>query len=152
MRIQPAISRSRAQAAFSLLEVMIAIAIFFVAIFAILDLIGQGVRAAHSLSRVEAGPTAGMVAAQQLTMTNKLEEGFDSGDFEEFPDYTWEMEKQLFFTNGLFQVNIFVYHDKVLSSSLSNIIVYMPDSDLGVGSSGNVGSGGLGGQRGSSRR
>jgi len=64
--------RGREQRAFSLLEVMIAIGIFFMAAFAILGLVSSSLEYARRLQRpmVEAGAVAG-----ELSLTNKLVEG-----------------------------------------------------------------------------
>jgi hypothetical protein len=92
--------------AFSLLEVMIACGIFFMAIFAILALVSGTLRNARSLRRVDLD--AGMVAAQ-VCKTNKLYEGTESGDFGNlFPDCSWETDTAEIGTNGLFQVDIIV--------------------------------------------
>ena len=72
--------RRATQAAFTLIEVVIAVAIFFMAMFAILGVLSTELHAASILRNN--GPTAGMVAGQ-LSLTNKLEEGSDSGDFGE---------------------------------------------------------------------
>ena len=81
-RITPRASRPRrsrrSRTAFSLLEVMIACGIFFMAVFAILAMVSSVLRNARSLRRVELD--AGMVAAQ-VCNTNKLYEGTESGDF-----------------------------------------------------------------------
>lgn len=119
--------------AFTLLEVMIAVAIFFMAIFAILALVTQTIKAAHLLTR--AGPTAGMVAAQ-LSLTNKLEEGVMSGSFDDiaaglYPDYDWSAETIFYASNGLFQVDIGVFHKGVLDSSTS-VLMYRPESPAGL--------------------
>src|SRR5437588_6583047 len=98
----------RGDSAFTLLEVMIACGIFFIAIFAILALVASTLRNAQVLRRVDVD--AGMVAAQ-LFKTNRLYEGSESGDFGNiFPDYSWEtMTQEAFpFTNGLWQVDIVV--------------------------------------------
>ena len=63
-------------AGFTLLEVVIAIAIFFIAIFAILDLTSRCLRSARSLQHSTV--TASSLAAE-LSLTNKLTEGFESG-------------------------------------------------------------------------
>lgn len=100
----PRIPRSRS--AFSLLEVMVAGGIFFMAIFAILAMIANVLRNARSLRRAELD--AGMVAAQ-VGNTNKLYEGVQSGDFGNlYPGYSWEAETLEAATNGLFQVDIVV--------------------------------------------
>ena len=122
--------------AFTLLEVMIAIGIFFAATFAILAVVGQCLRSARSLS--QNAPTPGMVAAQQLSLTNQLEEGFDSGDFEDiaagiYPDYTWDMQTIFYASNGLYQVDITVYHKDKMDSSMS-VLAYKPESATGLSS------------------
>ena len=73
--------RGREQRAFSLLEVMIAIGIFFMAVFAILGLVSSSLENARRLQRpiVDASPVAGY-----LLQTNVLVEGVyeaDLGDF-----------------------------------------------------------------------
>jgi len=94
--------------AFSLLEVMIACAIFFMAVFAILAMVSSVLRNARSLRRIPLD--AGMVAAQ-IANTNKLYEGSQSGDFGNmYQDYSWEADtyEPPGGTNGLFQVDIIV--------------------------------------------
>ena len=73
--------------AFTLLEVMIAVAIFFMASFAVLTLMSQNLRAARTLGSVNV--TAARLAAE-LSLTNRLEDGVESGDFGElYPGLTW---------------------------------------------------------------
>ena len=92
--------------AFTLLEVMIALGIFFMAVFAILALVSSTLRNARGLQRGDVD--AGMVAAQ-LFKTNRLTEGTDSGDFGDvYPDFSWQTEAFEADTNGLWQVNIIV--------------------------------------------
>jgi len=97
---------TRVTRAFTLMEVMIACGIFFMAVFAILALVSNTLRNARSLRYMQVD--AGMVASQ-LFKTNRLSEGVESGDFgEAYRDYNWEMssyEHELF-TNGLVEVNI----------------------------------------------
>ena len=94
-------------AAFSLLEVMIAMGIFFVARFSILALTSQNLAAARRLQRHE--PDITMLAAQ-LSLTNRLEEGFDSGDFgETIPDCLWSRTITEVASNGLFRVDFTVH-------------------------------------------
>ena len=95
------------QAAFTLMEVMIAVAIFFMAMFTILSVLSSSLHAASILRN--SGPTAGMVAAQ-LSLTNKLEEGSDSGAFDDVPfyhdmGYRWISRTTEAATNGLFLVD-----------------------------------------------
>src|SRR5262245_64136665 len=77
--------------AFTLLEVMIACGIFFIAVFAILALVSNTLRNAQRLRRVQVD--AGIVCAQ-LFRTNRITEGIESGDLSDFgyPDYTWQTE------------------------------------------------------------
>src|SRR5258708_14490344 len=101
MRLNP-----KSQAAFSLLEVMIAMGIFFVAIFGILELTSQNLVAARRLQRHDVDIS---VLAAQLSLTNRLEEGFDSGDFGEmFPGVVWSRSITEVSSNGLFRVDFTV--------------------------------------------
>jgi hypothetical protein len=120
------ISRFR-RAAFSLLEVMIACGIFFMAIFAILGLISTILRNARGLRRVDVD--AGMVAAQ-VCKTNKLFEGTESGDFGNlYPDYSWETYTSEVATNHLFQVDITVRRRGLQNpADTMSIWVYAPES------------------------
>ena len=67
------------------MEVMIAVAIFFMAMFTILAVLSSSLHAASLLR--SSGPTAGMVAAQlaATALTNNFEEGSDSGNFNDIP-------------------------------------------------------------------
>lgn len=117
----------RGTLAFTLLEVMIALGIFFMALFAILGVVTQGLRSARSLNQV--GPTAGMVAAE-TAMTNRLYEGVESRDFGDlYPDYSWTREISLFGTNGLFEVNIAVLKGNQVHSTLT-LLLFRPESPL----------------------
>ena len=129
-RFRPSAIESRRLLAFTLLEVMIATAIFFMAVFSILALVTQCLRSAHGLNRN--APTPGMVMAESnIALTNKLEEGFNSDDFGDlYPDYEWETYTTLL-TNGFFQVDVSVYHDGNLDSSMS-VYAYKPESATGL--------------------
>jgi len=101
--------RQRPVTAFTLMEVMIACGIFFLAIFAILALVSNTLRNARALRHVEVD--AGMVAAQ-IFKTNRLKEGIESGDFgDAYRDYSWEMESREhdLYTNGLWTVDIALF-------------------------------------------
>jgi type II secretion system protein I len=121
--------------AFSLLEVMIAIAVFFVAVFAILALVSQSLDNARRLQR----PTidAGLLAAQ-LSLTNSLVEGTESGDLgdllgDAYKGYTWTREIVEAQSNKLFQVNFAIQHnggDKPVVSQTS-VLFYRPQSPAG---------------------
>lgn len=135
MRIAPLTHRAggrlkrsgRAGNAFTLLEVMIAVAIFVMAMFAILNLVTQNLRAARSLKSYT--PHAGCLAAG-LVLSNTLAEGTEIGDFEDlfpsqFPDHTWAREITWAGSNGLFQVDFMIYRKGETESSLT-ILVYKP--------------------------
>ena len=132
-RLSPTPWRSQPlQRAFSLLEVMIACGIFFMAVFSILAMVSSVLRNARSLRRTELD--AGMVAAQ-VTRTNKLFEGTESGDFGNlYPDYSWETDTYEVQTNGLYQVDIVVrrrgLHQPV---DVMSILVHSPESQTGIG-------------------
>jgi Tfp pilus assembly protein PilV len=127
-RLTPSSSRCwRSQTAFSLLEVMIAGALFFMAIFAILAMMSSVLRNARSLRRTDLD--AGMVAAQ-VCNTNKLYEGSQSGDFGNlYPGCSWETDTYEAATNGLFQVDIVVRRRGVQQPVDSmSIFLFRPDS------------------------
>jgi len=95
------------QGGFTLLEVMIAMAVFFIVVFAILNVVVQSLGAARALQTRHAD--AGMVAAE-LSLTNQLEEGYETGDFGEiYPNYRWERQITEVGSNGLFQVDFAVF-------------------------------------------
>src|SRR5215203_1545679 len=94
------------RSAFTLLEVMIALGIFFMAVFTILALVSNTLRNARSLRRPQVD--AGMAAAV-YTATNRFYIGSSSGDFEDvLKDYSWEAETYEFedYTNGLLRADI----------------------------------------------
>jgi len=124
--------RSRSQTAFSLLEVMIACGIFFMAIFAILAMVSSVLRNARFLRVVEVD--AGMVATQ-IYKTNKLSEGIESGDFGKLlQDYSWETSTFQVETNGLFQVDIVVHRRGVQNPvDTMSIWLYAPESQQAGG-------------------
>jgi len=132
-RVAPRVSRItrcvpwRSRTGFSLLEVMIACGVFFMAVFAILAMVSSVLRNARGLRRVDLD--AGMVAAQ-VSNTNKLYEGSQSGDFGKmYPDCSWESETVEVATNGLFQVDIIVRRRGVPKPvDAMSIWLYRPDS------------------------
>lgn len=118
----------RAIRAFSLIEVMIAIAIFFMCSFVILALVSSGLRTARLLRTTR--PNAGMLAAE-MTLTNQLEEGMEEGDFGRmYPEYTWAKETSEAGTNGLWQVDFAIYRrgQRSQPDSTMSILLYSPGS------------------------
>jgi len=123
-----AVRKQEGVRAFSLMEVMIAIALFFMASFVILALVSSGLRTARMLRTTR--PNAGMLAAE-MTLTNQLEEGVESGDFGNmYREYTWTKETSEAGTNGLWQVDFAIFRrgqGQVPDSTMS-ILVYSPNS------------------------
>jgi Flp pilus assembly protein TadG len=105
MIIRPGKRFSRRRRGFSLLEVMIAAGIFFMASFAILALVSQSLRGARALQRppVDAGMAASIILA-----TNRFELGTRTRDFEDdaLRDYSWTEEVYEVGTNGLLGIDI----------------------------------------------
>src|SRR2546428_493102 len=85
--------------AFTLIEVMIALGIFFMAVFTILALVSNILRNARGLQRPQID--AGLAAAIYVN-TNKFPEGIVSGELgDSLPDYRYEIATHEFSTNGL---------------------------------------------------
>jgi len=131
-------SRNEKQAggfAFTLIEVMIAMFIFFMVVFTILGVIANALRNARMLQRKSVD--AGMVAAQ-VTLTNVLTEQLETGDFEDlcpgvYPDYGWTRDVYEVGTNSLFQVDMIVQRrsgNAPVESKLS-ILLFRPGSPPG---------------------
>jgi len=128
MNLQPTSQRS--VSAFSLMEVMIALGIFFMAVFTILALVSNTLRNARALQRIEV--EAAMVAAD-LTKTNRYTEGSESGDFGDFArDYSYRYETYEAATNGLWRADI-VLQRRGLSqpADTMSILLFSPESSTG---------------------
>jgi hypothetical protein len=124
-----------ARRAFTLLEVMFAVAAFFAASFAILALVSTSLGSARLLQRpmVDGGELAG-----QLSLTNSLVEGDGSGDLSEllgkkYEDYMWTYDIREVQTNKLFQIDFIIQRnsgDKPVVSKMS-ILLFRPASPAG---------------------
>jgi type II secretion system protein I len=94
---------------FTLLEVMIAMAVFFIVVFAVLGVVVQSMGAARALQRPQPDFS---ILASQVALSNVLEEGSESGDFgdlgDEYKDYVWDRQIVEVGSNGLFQVDFAV--------------------------------------------
>jgi type II secretion system protein I len=121
----------RPDAAFTLMEVMIAMAVFSVVVIAILGMVVQSLNAARRLQKPMPDFS---ILASTLTLSNVLEEGFESGDFQElgkeYEGYTWERQIIEVGSNGLFQVDFMIFDNRKRGShevteSLS-ILMYKP--------------------------
>jgi len=148
MRIQPRTlgaelaQRASRMRAFSLLEVMIAVGIFFLALFSILGLVSQMLRNARAI-QMKKGVDCGMVASQ-TSNTNKLTEELRSGDFEEiYQGYEWTTDTYEVNSNALFHVDMIVQRgsgNAPVESKMS-ILLYRPESPPGSISKGGGGIG-----------
>ena len=122
-------------AGFTLLEVMFAVVAFCTATFAILALVSQSIDMARRLQRpmVDSG-----LVASQLSLTNKLIEGTESGDLgellgDEYKGYTYDYAVDEAQTNKLFQMVIALQsnqHGKPVVSKMT-VLFYRPDSPPG---------------------
>ena len=120
------------QRAFTLLEVMIASGIFFMATFAILALVAQSLRNARALERNEAN--AGMAAAMvyDIVKTNRMDEGAGNGDFGNlYPEYSYDYEWHPYQTNGLLEVDLVLNRrgNKLPADSLV-FLVFNPNTQI----------------------
>ena len=99
---------------FSLIEVTIAMGIFFICMFGLLSLTTQSLNTARRLEFVE--PDIGWVASE-LSLTNVVEEGFETGDFgDHYPGWNWTRDVYMYPVleefdgdiddQGLYQVDI----------------------------------------------
>jgi len=121
---------ARATTAFTLIEVMIAIAIFFMCMFAILGIFGAGLHSALLLRRD--GPTPGMIASE-LSLSNELDEGTLSGDFGDmYPNYRWTTDVSEAATNGLYRLDISVIAPQGTVDSTMSILLYRPQQGGGL--------------------
>ncbi len=116
--------------AFTLLEVMIAIGIFFMCVFVILELVSTNLRHIQHLQK----PTVDIGSlASELSLTNKLEEGGDAGNFGSlYPGVSWSREITMVGTNGLFQVDFTVQDGAGGGQSRLSIFLYRPESKHGI--------------------
>src|SRR5688572_30351818 len=108
MRIRPTTKDERS--AFTILEVMIALAIFFACVFSILTLVSQSLRAARSLRPVNLDARS---ALAMLSLSNRLEVGPIPFEIKlafekENPGLILEGEIFEFDTNGLYRVDFYV--------------------------------------------
>jgi type II secretory pathway pseudopilin PulG len=134
-----------ARRAFSLLEVMIAIGIFFMASFAILGLISSSLANARRLQRPCIDASA---LLSQLSLTNKLVEGIYTGNLGDslgkaYQNYRWTGEIREVASNKLFQADFIIqtaYGSRAVVSRTTTLF-YRPQSpngsmDGGIGMTG----------------
>ena len=118
----------RPEAAFTLIEVVVAAAVLAIALMGILLVCSSSIRNARALERVHVEASS---LAAELSLTNRLEEGIMSGDFGGFhPGYSWERETTQVQTNGLFRVDFLVWSDfdRSTTGSKMSILLFRPES------------------------
>jgi len=137
---QPAFGRSCRTTAFTILEVTIACAIFFMVAFAILEIVATGLKAAKSLQKRDPDPG---IILHALSLTNAFEEGTMSGDYEDiapgmYPGYRWEAFITEIGSNGLFQVDVLTYNQRRQSQNPTTISgqFWRPNSKPGMATKG----------------
>lgn len=114
--------------AFSLLEVMIAIGVFFLAVFAILSLVSSSLANARRLHRP---PVDASSVLAKFASTNKLVPGMYYGDLsellgKEYQDYSWTADvEQWGETNNLFSVDCVVQSTRGNNEVISHLSTYL---------------------------
>lgn len=131
----------RGTVAFTLLEVMIAMALFFMAIFAILGLVSQNLQIARSLSLGEIDLSTVAVELSLQSLTNRgLTEGTISGDFgDTYPGASWVANLYLVASNagglsargtpgGLYQADLVITwpQNQLLKERRASLLLYRP--------------------------
>jgi hypothetical protein len=139
MNPRSTIRRSQA-AAFTLLEVIVAFAVFFMVAFSILELTTRSLAAARALQDRE--PDTGLIAAM-LSLTNKFAEGVQQGDFEDlypgqYRNWHWAAETMEVWSNGLWRADIVIYRPagKGPAKAELSVLFYCPDCPPGSASGG----------------
>jgi len=132
---RPSAQRRRC-AALSLIEVMIAMTIFFMAVFAILGLVSTTLRNARALQSTEVDAPGAL--ASFLSTSNRLDEGTYSGDFGDlYPDYEYSYEV-VPITNSLVRVDMLVQGGKGKKIEATQLSIFLmppnqPAGPPGVG-------------------
>ena len=122
------VSLGRHRQAFTLIEVVVAGAVLAISLMGILLMCSTGIRTARALDRVHVDASS---LAAELSLTTRLEEGFESGDFGDVhPGYAWKREIIQVQTNGLFRVEFAVWSasDPRATESKMSILLYRPES------------------------
>jgi len=121
--------------AFTLMEVMIASGIFFLATFTVLALVSTSLRNARALQRGDADASMAASQVYQLLKTNLQAEVSGSGDFgKAYPDYSFEFASGQYQSNGLLQVEIVVHRRGNLKPvDTTTVWVYAPEATSSLG-------------------
>ena len=118
--------------AFTLMEVMIAMGIFFVAMFAILNLVSTNLKNARLLQQTKV--TCGLPMAD-LYQADQLEESITNGDFGKlYPNYSWQQIIEpaniggIETSNGLFRVEYILIHPDGTRETNLDALLWRPNS------------------------
>ena len=121
--------------AFTLLEVMIAVGILFMCLFAVLALTSNSLASARKLQQhrtIDTGSVAGMIYVQ-LVNTNQVAEGPLDVDLEEmYPGCKCDADLTQIASNGLCQVDFLVQRNQHLEVQ-SHFLIYLPNMKQGGG-------------------
>lgn len=124
---------SRARAGFTLLEVMIAVGVLFMCLFAVLALLSNSLASARKLQQhrdIDTGSIAGLIYVQ-LVNTNSLNEGPVDVDLEEmYPGSKCRAELSQVGTNGLCQVDFDVERNQKVEAK-AEFYIYLPNMKTG---------------------
>jgi hypothetical protein len=140
MKFRMTNGESRRADAFTLMEVMIAVGILFVCLFAVLALVSNSLRSARALQQhrgVDTGTIAGLIYVQ-LSNTNQVTEGGEDMDLDElYPGYHCYYEKWEIATNGLCRIDIVVNSSGRQKELETHFLMYLPNlkkNSVGTGS------------------
>jgi hypothetical protein len=121
------------QSAFTLLEVMIAVGILFMCLFAVLALTSNSLRSARKLQQhrtIDTGTVAGMIYVN-LINTNQIAEGPVDVDLEEmYPGCKCDADLTQIASNGLCQIDFLVQRNQHLEVQ-SHFLMYLPNLKQG---------------------
>ena len=121
------------QSAFTLLEVMIAVGILFMCLFAVLALLANSLGSARKLQQhrtIDTGSVAGMIYVE-LVNTNQVTEGpvdVDLGDM--YPGCKCDAQLTQIASNGLCQIDFLVQRGQRLELQ-SHFLMYLPNMKQG---------------------
>jgi prepilin-type N-terminal cleavage/methylation domain-containing protein len=116
--------------AFTLIEVMIAMGIFAIGIFSILELVAANLRNAR---RIQNSKIDAALVLADLYQTNKLVEGEDEGDFGDlYKGYRWRSVIMQSETNGLFDVGFIIIHPNGTEEPSVATQLWRPESTAGA--------------------
>jgi hypothetical protein len=128
------ILRKRSRAGFTLLEVMIAVGVLFMCLFAVLALTTNSLRNARKIKQrrdLDAGSFVGYFYVQ-LANTNRIDEGaaeIDLGD--SFPGYKTALDCEIAGTNGLWDIEYDVAEPTRHAEVHGHFLLYNPGTQKG---------------------